>query len=127
MATKKADMTTEEVLDETVSEEKIGMTPEEIKEMIRKAKNEALAEYQAKNTEKPEEKNAARDTDDKYRDDLIVGVNGKYYQIQRGIPVSVPRSVAEVIANSKAQDSAAADYSKAKEQEYVQRSSELGV
>ena len=44
MATKKADMTTEEVLDETVSEEKIGMTPEEIKEMIRKAKNEALAE-----------------------------------------------------------------------------------
>ena len=64
---------------------------------------------------------------DKYRDDLVVGVNGKYYQIQRGIPVSVPRSVAEVIANSKAQDSAAADYSKAKEQEYIQRSSELGV
>ena len=138
MAVKKADTTMEAVLDETVGEEKVEMTPEEIKEMIRKAKNEALAEYQAKNAEKPEEKKAAQDIEervtielfrdnDKYRDDLIVGVNGKYYQIQRGIPVSVPRSVAEVIANSKAQDSAAADYSKAKEQEYVQRSSELGV
>ena len=137
MAVKKTDTAAEEV-SAAADEKKVEMTPEEIVEMIQKAKNEALAEYQVRNAEMPEEKKAARDTEervtielfrdnDKYRDDLIVGVNGKYYQIQRGIPVSVPRSVAEVIANSKAQDSAAADYSKAKEQEYVQRSSELGV
>ena len=135
MAAKKDD--TVEAVKETV-EKKIEMTPEEIKAMIQKAKDEALAEYRAQDTEKPKEKKTAQETEervtielfkdnDKYRDDLVVGVNGKYYQIQRGIPVSVPKSVAEVIANSKAQDSAAADYSKAKEQEYLQPSSELGV
>lgn len=138
MAVKKTDTTTEEVANEITGEKKIEMTPEEIKAMIQKAKEEALAEYQAQPAEKTKEKKTDRETEervtielfkdnDKYRDDLVVGVNGKYYQIQRGIPVSVPKSVAEVIANSKAQDSAAADYSKAKEQEYIQRSSELGV
>ena len=138
MAVKKTDTTAEEVVNEIAGEKKIEMTPEEIKAMIQKAKDEALAEYRAQDAEKPEEKKTAQETEervtielfkdnDKYRDDLVVGVNGKYYQIQRGIPVSVPKSVAEVIANSKAQDSAAADYSKAKEQEYIQRSSELGV
>ncbi len=135
MAAKKDD--TVEAVKET-AEKKIEMTPEEIEEIIQKAKTEALAEYQAGAAGNPEEKKATQEPEervtielfkdnDKYRDDLVVGVNGKYYQIQRGIPVSVPRSVAEVIANSKAQDSAAADYSKAKEQEYIQRSSELGV
>ena len=135
MAAKKDD--TVEAVKET-AEKKIEMTPEEIEEIIQKAKTEALAEYQAGAAGNPEEKKTAQEPEervtielfkdnDKYRDDLVVGVNGKYYQIQRGIPVSVPRSVAEVIANSKAQDSAAADYSKAKEQEYIQRSSELGV
>lgn len=136
MAAKKDD--TAEVVNGTADQRKIEMTPEEIEEMIQKAKAEALAEYQAGAAGTPEEKKAAQEPEervtielfkdsDKYRDDLVVGVNGKYYQIQRGIPVSVPRSVAEVIANSKAQDSAAADYSKAKEQEYIQRSNELGV
>lgn len=135
MAAKKDD--TVEAVKET-AEKKIEMTPEEIEEIIQKAKTEALAEYQAGAAGNLEEKKTAQELEervtielfkdnDKYRDDLVVGVNGKYYQIQRGIPVSVPRSVAEVIANSKAQDSAAADYSKAKEQEYIQRSNELGV
>lgn len=43
---------------------------------------------------------------DKYKDDLIVSVNGKAWQIQRGVEVMVPRFVAEVIRNSQAQDAA---------------------
>lgn len=34
---------------------------------------------------------------DRYKDDLTVGVNGKFWTIQRGVPVTVPRCVAEVI------------------------------
>lgn len=147
MATKKEDIAVTEKEDMAVADEnvsvnpkKIEMTEEEIEEMIRKAKEEAVTDMKKAQekaileTEKVQKK-ATDDRvtielfkdNDKYRDDLVVGVNGKYYQIQRGIPVTVPRAVAEVIANSRAQDSAAADYSKAKEQEYIQRSSELGV
>ena len=42
--------------------------------------------------------------DDKYKDDLVVGVNGKVYQIQRGMEVEVPLCVAEVIENQERQD-----------------------
>ena len=41
---------------------------------------------------------------DKYKDDVHVGVNGKSWLIKRGEKVKVPRFVAEVIANSEAQD-----------------------
>lgn len=33
-------------------------------------------------------------------DDVIVGVNFKTYQIKRGVPVAVPKSVAEVLKNA---------------------------
>jgi hypothetical protein len=33
-------------------------------------------------------------------EDVIVGVNFKTYQIKRGVPVSVPKSVAEVLKNA---------------------------
>lgn len=39
-----------------------------------------------------------------YKDDLTVVVNGKAYRIQRGVEVSVPKSVAEVIEHSATQD-----------------------
>lgn len=39
-----------------------------------------------------------------YVDDVFVGVNGKTYQIKRGVDVMVPRSVAEVLRNSEHQD-----------------------
>lgn len=35
--------------------------------------------------------------------DIIVGINGKNWQIQRGKPVDVPLAVAKIIANSDAQ------------------------
>lgn len=40
----------------------------------------------------------------RYRDDLFVSVNGRRYGIKRGAEVSVPRPVADVIAESEAQD-----------------------
>ena len=44
----------------------------------------------------------------RYKDDLVVGVNGKFWQIKRGVEVEVPDYVAEVIENSLAQQQIAA-------------------
>lgn len=44
-----------------------------------------------------------------YKDDLTVGLNGKFYRIQRGVPVSVPKAVAEIIEHSEEQDRKTAD------------------
>lgn len=40
---------------------------------------------------------------EKYKDPVFVAVNGKTYMIERGVKVSVPDYVAEVLANSEAQ------------------------
>ena len=40
----------------------------------------------------------------RYRDDLFVSVNGRRFGIKRGVEVSLPRPVADVIAESEAQD-----------------------
>ena len=45
----------------------------------------------------------------KYKNDIIVGVNGKFYQIQRGKSVMIPRCVREIIEQSERQDTATAD------------------
>lgn len=45
---------------------------------------------------------------DKYKDDVTVIVNGKVYQIKRGENVKVPKAVAEVLDNAKAQRKLAA-------------------
>lgn len=42
----------------------------------------------------------------KYKDDVIVNINGKAWQIQRGVPVKVPRFVKEVLDSSAKQDAA---------------------
>lgn len=44
----------------------------------------------------------------KYKGDLFVGVNGVNYQIKRGVPVNVPKAVAEVIRHSQEQDAQSA-------------------
>ena len=41
---------------------------------------------------------------DKYKDDVIVYINGKAWQLQRGVPVKVPRFVKEVLDSSAKQD-----------------------
>lgn len=40
---------------------------------------------------------------DKYKDDVFVGVNGRTYLIKRGVEVEVPKSVAKVLEDSGAQ------------------------
>ena len=45
---------------------------------------------------------------DKYKDDLFVGWNGTGYRIRRGIPVMVPRAVADIIEQQLNQDNATA-------------------
>lgn len=42
-----------------------------------------------------------------YQGDVFVGVNGKTWQIQRGVEVEVPDYVAEVLRNSMKQDNLA--------------------
>lgn len=38
---------------------------------------------------------------DKYRDDVLVGINGYMCRIKRGVPVKIKRSFAKVIAESE--------------------------
>lgn len=45
----------------------------------------------------------------RYKDDVFVGYNGKFYTIQRGVDVEVPRAVAEIIQQSIKQDQATQD------------------
>lgn len=45
----------------------------------------------------------------KYRDDIIVGYNGRIYQIKRGVEVMIPRAVREIIYQSEEQDQRTAD------------------
>ena len=46
----------------------------------------------------------------RYKDDVTVTVNGINYQIQRGVPVTVPRCVALVLERSRNQELAAQEY-----------------
>ena len=47
--------------------------------------------------------------DGKYKDDLVVGINGKLWRIQRGVKIMIPRNVREVIYQSMDQDAATAN------------------
>lgn len=44
-----------------------------------------------------------------YKDDLVVGLNGKLYQIKRGVEVEVPKGVAEIIEHAAEQDKKTAE------------------
>ncbi len=56
--------------------------------------------------------------DDKYKDDIVVGLNGKMYRIQRGKHVRIPREVYNIIRRSMAQDAATAEMLEQKSHEY---------
>lgn len=47
--------------------------------------------------------------DDKYKDDITVGVNGRIFRIKRGVQVMVPRYVYNVLMRSMEQDAKTAD------------------
>ncbi len=55
---------------------------------------------------------------EKYKDDVLVGVNGKTWQIKRGEKVKVPRFVAEVIRNSMEQDKVSANQRRKMESDF---------
>lgn len=72
-----------------------GATPEETT-----TPEEAAAPEEQK---EPTEKIFLFKDDGAYKDDLFVSVNGRTFQIQRGVEVEVPACVAEVIRNSDRQ------------------------
>ena len=53
-----------------------------------------------------------------YKDDLTVGVNGKFIKIQRGKSVEIAKKYAEVIEHSNIQDAATAELIEQKSSEY---------
>lgn len=58
--------------------------------------------------------------DDRYKDDIFVAVNGRRYQIKRGVKVKIPRFVYEVIMNSIEQDKATADLMERESRRYTE-------
>lgn len=81
-------------LEESVTPEE-NVTPEETP-----IPEEAAAPEEQK---EPTEKIFLFKDDSTYKDDLFVSVNGRNFQIQRGVEVEVPACVAEVIRNSDRQ------------------------
>lgn len=81
--------------DEILSKASGGNLAEEKKRKKRQAEIERLEE-------KVEIRLFKDDRD--YKDDVFVAINGVGYQIQRGIPVKVPRKVAILIEQSMQQD-----------------------
>ncbi len=61
----------------------------------------------------------------KYKDDLTVGLNGKFYQIKRGETVEIPDGVAEIIEHSLEQQEIAARYSEGLSAEYERKKEAL--
>lgn len=60
-----------------------------------------------------------------YKDDVYVAVNGENIKIKRGVPVEIERRFAEVLDNSRRQDSAAADLNERLQDEFLGKSSAL--
>ena len=54
----------------------------------------------------------------KYKEPVFVGVNGETWAIERGVRVTVPRKVAEVLDNSDKQDYETSVMIEAKQKEY---------
>ena len=115
MATKKTAETVDTVAEEG-SELDLKALQEELKRMRAEMEAMKAAPAAAVRSDKPfapaisEERVTVKLFKDngKYAADMFVGVNGVGYQIKRGIPVEVPRVVAEVLAQSEAQDAATA-------------------
>lgn len=40
----------------------------------------------------------------------LVGLNGKFFKVMKGVTVEVPRAVAEILTNAEEADNAALDY-----------------
>lgn len=78
---------------------------------------EAKKNEQVKETEEMVEFKAFKDGG-KYKDDIFVSVNGKRYIIKRGVLVTIPKSVYEVLMNSLEQDQVAANLMEAQSDKF---------
>ena len=93
---------------------------------LEEVKTEELKPENTLSEEKPEKvivrlfKDNERD-----KDDVIVGLNGRLYQIQRGIDVEVPAGVAEILNNSMKQDTDTANYLAGLEKTFESRTKEV--
>lgn len=54
----------------------------------------------------------------RYKDDIIVGLNGRVYVIKRGVEVMIPRNVREIILQSMEQDERTAELIEREEDKY---------
>lgn len=118
--------------------EKKQRTPEEMEQALAAA-NEALEQAKKEAEDAKEAAKAAEEVmrgmsvreaddgmvsfyafkdDDRYKDDIVVGLNGKVYRIQRGKHVRIPRPVYNIIRRSMAQDAATAEMLEEKAREY---------
>ncbi len=64
---------------------------------------------------------------DKYKDDVFVAVNGKSFQIKRGLEVEVPDYVAEVLERSMKQDQATANMIERESGAYAAEAQRRGI
>lgn len=67
------------------------------------AASEAASEVTAKEKAGPVRIKLFKDND-RYKSDVFVSVNGRNYQIKRGVEMEVPAEVAEVLEHSQTQD-----------------------
>lgn len=118
--------------------EKKQRTPEEMEKALAAA-NEALEQARKEAAEAKETAKAAESImkgmsvsneddgmvsffafkdNDRYKDDIVVGLNGKMYTIQRGKHVRIPKDVYEIVRRSMDQDAATAEMLEQKTREY---------
>ena len=58
---------------------------------------------------------------DRYKDDVVVALNGKVYVIKRGVRVKVPRAVKEILDHSREQDQQTALMTEEMESDFQQK------
>ena len=93
---------------------------------LEEVKTEELKPENTLSEEKPEKVIVRLFKDnERYKDDVIVGLNGRLYQIQRGIDVEVPAGVAEILNNSMKQDTDTANYLAGLEKTFEPRTKEV--
>lgn len=90
------------------AEEILANAKAEAAKIVEEAKAQAQAETAPKDPEDLVPTRLFKDGD-KYKDDVFVAVNGRAYQIKRGVTVQVPAYVAAVLEQSAEQDNATAN------------------
>lgn len=89
-----------------------------------------MAKKTTEEKEKTEEKKVKiklfKDTG-KYKDDVTVGLNGKFYRIRRGVEVEVPAGVAEILDNAAAQRESCAAYIDELKEDFERESEKYGI